>query len=366
MHGRPRPPKDFSPPPEVVAAQERKTKLLRNATSEVLKRRREKDYSDESLGLAAKLLSLNPEVYTVWNFRREALQKVFIDKEKSVDEKRAISEKELQVSAEALKRNPKSYSAWHQRRWVVEKGYTVPRHELLFVEARLEEDERNFHAWNYRQFLAAHAGRSPEEELEFSRKKIDQNFSNFSAWHYRTKFLPLVGRAKGTTTLTQLVEEENKTPKAGIGVGGDLVPVEMLEEEYEIVHSAFVTDSQDSSSWFYYRWLLGHSIAHCTRPMPTEEKSNAVRRLLEFIDGEKTKLETEHLSVEPDAKWPCLAVAWLEEIVAHFADDGGGGGGNSGGKVVKDIFAKLMGLDVQRKGFYRHAMNGETSLVISS
>ncbi len=48
--------------------------LFSRLTTEVLLRRTAKQYDEESLKLAAKLLEQNPELYTVWNYRREALQ----------------------------------------------------------------------------------------------------------------------------------------------------------------------------------------------------------------------------------------------------------------------------------------------------
>lgn len=48
--------------------------LFSRLTTEVLLRRRAKQYDEESLKLAAKLLEQNPELYTIWNYRREALQ----------------------------------------------------------------------------------------------------------------------------------------------------------------------------------------------------------------------------------------------------------------------------------------------------
>ncbi len=50
--------------------------LFGQLSKEVLARRQSRRYDEESLGLAAKLLELNPEVYTVWNYRREALQPI--------------------------------------------------------------------------------------------------------------------------------------------------------------------------------------------------------------------------------------------------------------------------------------------------
>lgn len=42
-------------------------------TEVVLTRRQAKQYDAETMKLAAALLELNPDVYTAWNFRREAL-----------------------------------------------------------------------------------------------------------------------------------------------------------------------------------------------------------------------------------------------------------------------------------------------------
>ena len=48
--------------------------LYSKLTSLVLTRRAAGQYDEETLVLAGKLLEQNPELYTVWNYRREALQ----------------------------------------------------------------------------------------------------------------------------------------------------------------------------------------------------------------------------------------------------------------------------------------------------
>jgi geranylgeranyl transferase type-2 subunit alpha len=50
--------------------------LYSKLTEEVLRRKRSKQYDAESLLLSAKLLEQNPEVYTIWNYRREALEEI--------------------------------------------------------------------------------------------------------------------------------------------------------------------------------------------------------------------------------------------------------------------------------------------------
>lgn len=51
--------------------------LFSRLCNEVLARRTARRYDAESLTLAARLLEQNPEVYTVWNYRREALEATF-------------------------------------------------------------------------------------------------------------------------------------------------------------------------------------------------------------------------------------------------------------------------------------------------
>ena len=49
---------------------------LRQLTDVVLHNAKEKKHSPENLAQSAMLLSKNPEVYTIWNYRREALANV--------------------------------------------------------------------------------------------------------------------------------------------------------------------------------------------------------------------------------------------------------------------------------------------------
>lgn len=95
MHGRPRQPKGAPENPEKLQATQKRVSdqlhtvdpksmsqaylvtqiaLYSRLATEVLNRRAAKQYDQESLKLAGKLLEQNPELYTIWNYRREALQ----------------------------------------------------------------------------------------------------------------------------------------------------------------------------------------------------------------------------------------------------------------------------------------------------
>ena len=187
-----------------------KVKLIRALQDDAIRRRREKVYDATSMAVTARLLEINPEVLTAWNFRREAI--VLAGDETRRGPRRVSSEHrtndlerthsfaptladELALTERCLRKNPKSYPAWHHRKWCVarrvygvktetdaeteshlhatgfadERGFPVASllaTELEMAQTLLDLDDRNFHGWGYRRFVTSLAIKKNERALE--------------------------------------------------------------------------------------------------------------------------------------------------------------------------------------------------------
>eukprot|EP00808_Paulinella_micropora_P016373 g3548.t1 len=187
MHGRKRGEKD-----PINAERLAKYAKLRKIA---LAKHRTKEYTEETKVLTGKLIGLNPDFYTLWNFRRDILLHLRAKDPAgpaSWGPESAIAAEELQLTRAALKQNPKSYCAWFHREWSLRERLCTPEQELQLCEMYLKVDSRNFHCWNYRRFVVSYGKMSLQHEFNYTTEKIQDNFSNYSAWHYRSVLIPRI------------------------------------------------------------------------------------------------------------------------------------------------------------------------------
>merc|ERR1712137_1454824 len=185
-------------------------------------------------------------------------------KKQQMEKEKKILMKELLFTQQALTRNPKSYWCWNQREWATQRlhafGACPWKEELALCTKLLHHDARNFHCWNYRRYVAAQSKITDVDEFQFTTTLIEENFSNYSAWHQRSKLLPLIYTEKGEYQ-------------------------QAIEEELDIVKNAFYTMPNDSSAWFYHRWLINQN--------PTEEiitrEVEAIEELLTILESDEEK-----------------------------------------------------------------------------
>ena len=116
-----------------------KVKLIRALQDDAIRRRAARAYDATSMAVTARLLEINPEVFTAWNFRRETIATLETraaavaaappaaafglrgpaDPEASDPPYVPSLEDELALTEKTLRKNPKSYPSWHHRKWTV-------------------------------------------------------------------------------------------------------------------------------------------------------------------------------------------------------------------------------------------------------
>ncbi|XP_067643900.1 geranylgeranyl transferase type-2 subunit alpha [Eurosta solidaginis] len=220
-----------------------KVKAYKAAMAKIQDKRSRQELDDEMLQLTSQILLRNPDVSTLWNVRREYVEhKTKTAIVEPLDEHQAIYDIELSFSEQCLLVNPKSYNTWHHRCWTLEHSPNPNwEREVQLCSKYLKMDERNFHTWDYRRYVAEKANISKQHELDFCTEKIKANFSNYSSWHHRSLLLPILYPYDGDAQPKRAMSEDK------------------LKEELEMVLTAAFTDPNDSSAWFYQRWLLGYS-----------------------------------------------------------------------------------------------------------
>ncbi|PRP79859.1 protein geranylgeranyltransferase type II [Planoprotostelium fungivorum] len=257
----------------------------------VMALRNNEELTKEALKTAGTLLEMNFEFYTVWNFRREIIQR--LSEENSDSD--ALYKEELQFIQNAIMANPKSYWAWFHRKWIISRmsqpSYTK---EIFLCNQLLEKDTRNFHCWGYRRWICQKMGAGEQEIFDFTTKKIEHLFSNYSAWHERSRIL-------STYPAQQLKG--------------------LLQSELEYVQNAFFTSPDDQSAWFYYRWLIAKFIENSTE----EEASQLLETQFEPLD--------QLIEVEPNSRWPLNTKLYLLSKM------------NGRGEEMKEILVKLREVD---------------------
>lgn len=95
----------------------KKVKIFSSTIQLLFVKRKQGDTSIETLDLISKLLLSNPDVYTVWNYRREILIMLYersfnlsmtSETKVSHDVGSKVRDEELKLTEECIKRNPKS------------------------------------------------------------------------------------------------------------------------------------------------------------------------------------------------------------------------------------------------------------------
>lgn len=214
----------------------KKIEAYRTLVGQMFQYRDDNNYSIEAMELTTKVLDLNPEFNTAWNYRRDIITNI----DRLTDEK--FWQDELRFTMIQLKRFPKVYWIWNHRVWILKN---IPMNqlkmwqgELVIVNALLEMDARNFHGWHYRRIVVSNIEKLTKSslnksEFEYVTSKINKNISNYSAWHQRVQLI------------TDMLSNDQIVDKN-----------EFMNKEIDYITNAIFTDAEDQSVWFYIMWMI--------------------------------------------------------------------------------------------------------------
>lgn len=120
--------------------QDLKAKAYRNGTDKIKALRHKEQAEEPLLELTWKILSVNPDVATLWNIRRECILSLM--QRDNVDN--SIFDRDLSFTELCLQVQPKSYCAWHHRVWILENSPQPDwEREVKLCNLYLKKDERN-------------------------------------------------------------------------------------------------------------------------------------------------------------------------------------------------------------------------------
>ncbi|SMN18621.1 similar to Saccharomyces cerevisiae YJL031C BET4 Alpha subunit of Type II geranylgeranyltransferase required for vesicular transport between the endoplasmic reticulum and the Golgi [Maudiozyma saulgeensis] len=304
-----------------------KIKTYKELVDKTLDTRDNKIFTSESLGLTSKVLELNPEFNTVWNYRRDIILHL---RDTAPTE---FWENELQFTMEKLRRFPKVYWIWNHRIWVLNnfphattKIWMV---ELAIVDKLLSMDARNYHGWHYRRLIIKKLETLTDksmntEELAYVTTIINKNISNYSAWHQRVQLITNLFEEH------ELKKEEMK---------------KMVLEEILYITNAIYTDADDQSVWFYTKWFLENEIV---RLILTGDE---YIKMLEDMNNNIVLINNDDLEFSGTENSWCLKILIVIEdalkSTGHAVEE----------EHTKEYLKKLIELDPQRTKRYLHLLS---------
>jgi geranylgeranyl transferase type-2 subunit alpha len=356
------------------------------------------------LQLTSKLLSQNPEHYTIWNVRRRLLVNGLFSKasdppsrlnlssgisltstsnsessnltnstlaqEQAADQKSPnppssgkndstleLINNDLDFLVPLLRQYPKCYWIWNYRIWLLQQANArlevgvarrLWQEDLGLVTMMLVKDNRNFHGWNYRRIVVTQLESSTlkgssmvESEFSYTTNMICISLSNFSAWHNRSKLIPrLLSERMADDTTRRKFLDDGMASPCDT-----FIPhINHCIIEFEIMTNALWTDSKDQSLWFYYQFLMTAVINQTDDKsiVPGLSREERVDIIRRQLDELKEMLDD---AEEP--KW--IYVALLQYSVALYGMEERHPTINES-RQLGEILVKLHAIDPMRSG----------------
>lgn len=120
-HGRKKTDKPAEKTPEELKKEEELANRITNMLNEFLEIRHGRKEVENPLEFCNIMVQLCPEIYHVYNFRREILLKKF--ETMSLKDSYKLVGEEIMITMGLLKKRPKCYAIWSHRQWLILKAF---------------------------------------------------------------------------------------------------------------------------------------------------------------------------------------------------------------------------------------------------
>ncbi|ODV95827.1 hypothetical protein PACTADRAFT_49274 [Pachysolen tannophilus NRRL Y-2460] len=312
-----------------------KIKTYRSLQDDVLDLKDSLVFDQMALDKTTKLLDLNPEFYTIWNYRRDILIN-YVLKDKSLEDLKKIISDELLFTMTQLKKFPKCYCIWNHRVWMLSYDKKISNWdiELMTVSKMLDLDSRNFHGWHYRRFIISSMESLIDKddlyslvlinlkELSYTSKMINRNISNYSAWHNRSKLVVKLFEqllnADYTNILQRLEQEKIQNNNNNNIIDEYINNFKLFENlknfinlEIDLLINAIFTDAEDSSVWVYMRWVLSSKFFY--DKLSKDEYLQNLNKMLEKVE-ELNELEKDDNNGQNNP-WCIKTTTLIKELI---------------------------------------------------
>ncbi|KAK5780791.1 Rab geranylgeranyltransferase BET4 PWA37_003447 [Arxiozyma heterogenica] len=303
----------------------KKIETYRALVEQMLQFRDNNNYSVEAMRLTTKVLDINPEFNTAWNYRRDIITNIG----NLIDEK--FWQDELKFTMIQLKRFPKVYWIWNHRVWILNNipinQLKMWQGELIVVNALLEMDARNFHGWHYRRVVISNIEKLTKnslnkQEFEYVTSKINKNISNYSAWHQRVQLI------------TNMLSNDQIADK-----------YDFMNKEIEYITNAIFTDAEDQSVWFYIIWMIKFPIVK--ELLGQDGYSKFLKELRENAE----MINMDELEFSGKDNFWCLKIILEIDMIQNSFDN------LTDRSVFKGYLEKLIKLDPLRQNRYKYLLS---------
>ncbi|APA12315.1 hypothetical protein sscle_09g070850 [Sclerotinia sclerotiorum 1980 UF-70] len=300
----------------------------------------QKQYTLEVLELTSKLLSKNPEYYTIWNIRRRLLIYGLFSKssESSLESQSlspssgpsesltsgVISSSSTSTSSEVLTTTlgdphhptpgknstildliqadldfifplmlgwPKCYWIWNYRLWLLKQANDrltadiargLWQRELVLVGKMLTRDSRNFHGWGYRRTVVSQL----EGPNLNSPSMVESEFA-YTTRMINAELKNFSAWHNRSKLILRMLKERQATA---------IERRQFLDDEFDLITKAMWNDAYpyDQSVWFYHQFLMSNlteSVGHASiaPDFSREDRIEYIKKQLvnlkDFLDG---------------------------------------------------------------------------------